>query len=303
MGNNAASDSTTITGTTDVADGTFHYIVWSYRNNYSQLYVDGVLEASGYTVTPTYAATNYVKIGCGNVTGTNNNWLNGAIDDLFIINGYALDEKTIKAQYDAATAQGTSDITVTKYFLVTSSTLAGSHTHVTLYGGTDYALADATISNAYYSTQKAPFGFPMGKDKWTVYSTNDGTTQTQATPTAGVWYNKGGSISVPIGSWDVAYRVLVAFGDASAQAANVAAGLGLTNATAIDSTKAAARMYVAAGGNAGSSLTGNKVMTAPSKTSMYLNIMTPDSSIDNIYVLSTATTGAVLDLRATSTLL
>ena len=86
VGNNSAADSTTLTGTTLVADGSWHYLVVAYRNNFTQIYVDGALEVSGYTVTPTYAATNYVQIGVRNVAGSNvaATWVNGQIDDLFL---------------------------------------------------------------------------------------------------------------------------------------------------------------------------------------------------------------------------
>jgi hypothetical protein len=90
----------------------------------------------------------------------------------------------------------------TKYFLVT----AVDTTTVTLYGGTDYTLTSATITEVYYSPWKAPFGFPLDPTKWTQQLV-DNNAQTQATPATGTYYNLGSlSLSIPIGTWDVYWR-------------------------------------------------------------------------------------------------
>ena len=50
-GNNTiTSANTTITGNTTVTDNSMHHVVLSFRNNYLQIYLDGKLEASGYSV-------------------------------------------------------------------------------------------------------------------------------------------------------------------------------------------------------------------------------------------------------------
>ena len=83
----------------------------------------------------------------------------------------------------------------TKYFIV----VAISSTTITLYGGTDYTLANAAISDVYYSGLKAPFGFPLDPEKWTVTATDTANRETVG-PTINVWYNAF-SFSIPIGSW------------------------------------------------------------------------------------------------------
>lgn len=209
-GSGSADDTTAILGTTTVTDGNFHYVVVSARNNWVQVYLDGKLEASGYMVTPTYNATNYVRIGCGNVTGANEHWFNGQIDDLFLINGYALDEQTIAAKYALGTAQGTSAITLTKYFLCTASSYSAPNTTVTLYGGTDHSLANATISSAYYSTQKAPLGFPLRTAKWQ-YAINDASQVSVTGISDNNWKQPGTvTMNVPIGSWNLSYYTATA---------------------------------------------------------------------------------------------
>lgn len=206
IGNNTSGGfNSEYTGTTTVTDNIYHYVVMSIRNNWAQVYLDGKLEFSGYCVAPAYAATNYVRIGCGNISGTNNDYFNGQIDDLFLINGYALDEDTIAAKYAQATAQGTGDITVNKKFLCTASSYSAPNTTITMYGGTDYALSNSTIGNIYYSSQKAPYGFPIKEEKWSVI-VEDGVQRQQASPVGGTYYNMGGvSLNVPIGSWRLGY--------------------------------------------------------------------------------------------------
>lgn len=93
--------------------------------------------------------------------------------------------------------------TTTKYFIITKVSYSNPSTTLTLYGGTDYTLTNATINSPYYSANKAPQGFPLDPTKWTV-QLRDTTSRTQSSPTAGTYYNPGSlSIVVPIGAWDV----------------------------------------------------------------------------------------------------
>jgi len=88
-----------------------------------------------------------------------------------------------------------------KYFIIT----AVFSSSIYLYGGTDYDLDDEAITDIYYSTQKAPFGFPLDPDKWTVEisrNTNDPVADTTSTD----WQNIT-SINIPIGLW---YTILSA---------------------------------------------------------------------------------------------
>lgn len=88
--------------------------------------------------------------------------------------------------------------TTAKYFIVT----AIASNSITLYGGTDYTLANATISSPFFSIWKAPVGFPLSTAKWQVTS-SDASQRSQSSPTSGTWYNVGSlSISAPIGVWN-----------------------------------------------------------------------------------------------------
>jgi hypothetical protein len=98
--------------------------------------------------------------------------------------------------------------TTAKYFIVTAvGAYSGGATLITVYGGTDYTLANAAITTPYWSNVKVPFGFPISRAKWTV-SLTDTTTRFQTSPTANTWYSPGSlSISIPIGLWDVAAQI------------------------------------------------------------------------------------------------
>lgn len=275
-------DYTQINSTTNVLDGNWHYIVMTYRNNYGQLYVDGALEAFGYMFAPAYAATNYVRIGCLNQTGTDNTFANGQIDDLFLINGYALDEKTIRDKYLASTAQGTGNITIQKMAIITSvGAYSGGNTLITSWGGTDFSLVNATISSPKYSNVKVPFGFNANTDKWSVYYRNIATV-TKTSPTTNVWYNTGdggvvvGQIVIPIGYWNGYYQSIVYGTTTAAQSlANLYCTLSDANNTESDISRTVLfGMVMGASGTWGLTLPMNKELTynLSVKSTQYFNI-------------------------------
>ena len=65
-------------------------------------------------------------------------------------------------------------------------------------------LARSPIIEPYFWAARAPFGFPLDESKWRDESlaASDGT---QASPVAGTWYNKGGSLVVlsACGGWSM----------------------------------------------------------------------------------------------------
>lgn len=83
---------------------------------------------------------------------------------------------------------------------ITSSTMM-------LFFGTNYTLATTTISNFYYSNVKAPLGFPLNPNIWTL--TTEMASNQQATPTLNSFYNIGSyNLKVPIGSWEVGMQII-----------------------------------------------------------------------------------------------
>jgi hypothetical protein len=195
-----------IEGTTTVTDGNWHYIIYTFQNNWGQIYVDGKLDASGYLPNPNYAVTPRIRIGCVDVGTGNSEFFNGQIDDLFFINGYVLDEETIKAKYDSQTAQGSSNINITKKFLLTDISYSAPNTTMTLYGGTDFALSNSAITNPYYSMVQQPFGFNRNPDKWS-YQIWDYRSLSQTPANNTTAYNMGGvAITVPIGKFELSLK-------------------------------------------------------------------------------------------------
>jgi hypothetical protein len=95
------------------------------------------------------------------------------------------------------------------YFIVTAVAYSAPNTVITCYGGTDYALTNNAISQTYYSSAKAPLGFPLFPAKWSVVL-NDETNAVQNSPTADQWYNPGGlSIEMPIGAWNILFKATI----------------------------------------------------------------------------------------------
>ncbi|MDP4227508.1 MAG: LamG domain-containing protein [Bacteroidota bacterium] len=302
IGNNsAAAGFESINGTTTVTDGNFHYGVFSFRNNFGQLYVDGKLEASGYMRTPAYAATNYVRIGCQNFTGANQDWFNGQIDDLFIINGYALDEATIAAKYTASTAQGTADLTLNKCAVVSAdATLSASDTMITTFGGTDYMTVNAAITNPFYSGMKAPYGFPLRQEKWKVEISDSLSGNGLGIATAGSWYNYPGlNLVVPIGEWEINYKTM-AYANGTAGTRSVLTSLGLTStSTDVDLQ---AGTYVNSAAGVMSTHIGKKEIKTYSKTTYYFNVSTTITGTA-IYLYNDPAYGGNGRVWVTSTLL
>lgn len=122
--------------------------------------------------------------------------------------------------------------TTAKYFVVmVVGNFGGGATLITVDGGTDYTLANAAITSPYYSTAKAPLGFPLDVTKWRLV-VSDTSDQTQASPSAATWYNIGTiSIAIPLGLRLVYYSVLL---DAR-RSSNGACGQDVTLSTANNS--------------------------------------------------------------------
>jgi hypothetical protein len=89
-------------GNTTITDGNWHFVVGVWDGSYLRLYVDGVIDtpAVAWANAPAYAATNYVRVGCINATGTNANFVTGQLDDVFLLNGTALTAAQIALLYN-----------------------------------------------------------------------------------------------------------------------------------------------------------------------------------------------------------
>jgi hypothetical protein len=108
------------------------------------------------------------------------------------------------AKYSAGMRIKLTQASTVRYFIIQIV----ADTLLTVYGGTDYTLANSAITSINYSPVKAPLGFPMSPIKWTEISSTS-TQGSQASPTQNVYYNLGGfTLNVPIGMWDLSYQVV-----------------------------------------------------------------------------------------------
>ena len=172
--------------------------------------------------------------------------------------------------------------TTVKYFIVT----AVAATTLTVWGGTDYTLANAAISANFYSPMKTPLGFPADVTKWTVeVSITD--SLTQASPSAVTWYNLGsGTISIPIGSWIVSYWGALGIYDATARTqCIIKSTLSTANNTESNSKfTAILRQYSpsAIHYQYEGDVTRTNIIVVAAKTSYYLNVLTTEASFDSL---------------------
>jgi len=162
--------------------------------------------------------------------------------------------------------------TTIKYFIITVVTYSAPDTTITIYGGTDYTLADAAITDPYYSIQKAPQGFPLAPTKWQVRVT-DSLIQSQASPAADTWYNLGSiNIVIPIGCWNVSYQVCLS-PQRSTAGAMVQRSTLSTSPTSQSDLDFSAYVYHSSGTDISHTIGRQKVLTLGSKTTYYLIAM------------------------------
>jgi hypothetical protein len=168
----------------------------------------------------------------------------------------------------------------TKYFIVTKvGAYSGGATIITCYGGTDYTLvatATTAITNPYFSPVKAPFGFPLSPDKWTVETTDTADRQQNAS-TINTWYNLGSvSTSVPIGVWNQYYKVMIQLMSAGV----VSLQITLSTANNSESNAAYTSQFTATAQYGALAVTSQKVLTLTSKTTHYINMRNTSGTFD-----------------------
>lgn len=91
----------------------------------------------------------------------------------------------------------------TNYGIITKVT----STKLTVFTGTDSVITNATLASPEYSTQRSPFGFPAGRDKWYVETLNK---DDYVVASGNVWAEAASQrISIPIGSWCLSMSALL----------------------------------------------------------------------------------------------
>lgn len=169
-----------------------------------------------------------------------------------------------------------------KYFIITAvSTFSGGNTTITVYGGTDYDLANSAISANAYSMMRTPVGFPMSPAKWSVVA-SDATVREQINPTQNTWYNLGSfSISIPIGVWNT-YFIAQTY-NSRATAGTLSAWVSLSTANNSASTAAhTVRSYNAADTGLMDALYNSFVISVASKTTYYLVEKTDQTGVTSL---------------------
>jgi len=101
-GTTSGTDFQLITSSGAVNDGNWNFVVATWDGSHLRVYINGSSGASAvsWANAPGYAATNYVRVGCGSNDGTNGVFLTGSIDDVFLLNGTALSAPQIKEIYE-----------------------------------------------------------------------------------------------------------------------------------------------------------------------------------------------------------
>ena len=173
--------------------------------------------------------------------------------------------------------------TTVKYFIITAVAFS-TDTTITVYGGTDYDLANAAITSPYYSTQKAPHGFPLDPVKWTVEVTDT----TERSKTTGIsndtWYNLNAAltISIPIGMWKVQILAMCR-ADFASGSSNIKSTFSTTTNSESDADMTT--YFVSSGTITGATLFREKVISLAAKTSYYLNnSVSTGVTVNAIYV-------------------
>jgi hypothetical protein len=189
--------------------------------------------------------------------------------------------------------------TTAKYFIITKVAYSSPDTTITVYGGTDYDLANAAITSPYYSIHKAPALFPLDPTIWTV-ATTDTSLRTGDTPTQNTWYNLTAcSINIPIGCWNVYYRAGLQAADNSLTSNVTQVTLSTANNSESSSLWTSGNYLAATGATTASLLTScskDGVINITTKATYYLNVRTTASGQDAIYLNNDA--GGALVIRA-----
>jgi len=177
--------------------------------------------------------------------------------------------------------------TTDKYFIITAISYSSPNTTITVYGGTDYDLASATITSSYYSMVKSPYGFPMNPDKWTEITEN-AIDYVQTSPTIGVWYNQIG-VTTPIGVWRVEVATSISARINPGTVVNVYSTLSTSSTTESNSRLTAVSALRSSNSWLIAVVTGLKtdVISFTSKTNMYVNIRTTET-VDAISLFGSA---------------
>lgn len=204
----------------------------------SNTYLDGyIAEARVWSVAQSQAA---IQANMGiNLTGSETNLV-------ALFQGPTFNDLTSNGNNLTAT-NGATQVTAypynaTEYCFVTK-VASGA---VTVFCGTDYGIPNMTLNSAAYSTSRAPFGFPAGRNKWLV-DTIKRAAETISTGTSGTFVGSNHSLSVPTGSWRIWHEGPYAQHNTSSGNFEFRFRLSGATAGAIDDSQTDSFLYTAGG--------------------------------------------------------
>lgn len=95
------TDYETYIGSVTVCDGMWHFITGTYDGIKLHVYVDGTEDGTGvaWTNAAAFAATNYVRVGARNRTGTNDLFFQGCLDEVAFFPSDALSLAQVQSLY------------------------------------------------------------------------------------------------------------------------------------------------------------------------------------------------------------
>lgn len=161
-----------------------------------------------------------------------------------------------------------------------------------------HLMVSGAITNPYYSTQKAPQGFPLDTDKWSVVisATSD---RTFPSPSQNVKQNISQlNLTIPIGNWSGAMCLTLYSSRASFGIVDIKATFSTTNDSETDSEKTIMDYGRGPLDTAGGrfevthTLSRELKINVTTKTPYYLNIWTTQTGITSFGILSGSTYGA-----------
>lgn len=92
-----------------------------------------------------------------------------------------------------------------EYGIITKIANVAGTTTMTVFTGTDSNIPNQPLGSTAYSTERAPYGFPAARGKWTV-STIINTSMNIGIAALNTWYaGSAFSLTVPTGEWDLGY--------------------------------------------------------------------------------------------------
>jgi hypothetical protein len=214
----------------------------------------------------------------------NETWVYASADDptfTFTISG----DKTSK--YSAGMKVKLTQTTV-KYFIITKVAYSDPNTTITVYGGTDYDLANAAITLPYFSLVKAPHGFPLDPMKWTVEVT-DTTNREQVSPVQNTWYHLGSVlITVPIGIWHLS---ICCMPEAWGASGDITASSSLSTSNNSESnSKLTSQTRTYSADSSAAKMFSSDIVSLESKTVYYMIVRTVSNTVSSLNIRSDRTT-------------